>query len=164
MDWIAIISRWTHVGTAIVLVGGTCFLRFVLAPAAAQLSESEHEKLKGLVMATWKRFVHIGIALFLVSGLYNFIVVQLPAHKGDKFYRHLMEVKVLISLVIFFLASALVGRSKSFESMRRNSKLWQSVLIVLAAIVVGISGFAKVALKPTSSSGTSASAISDEPK
>ena len=39
MDVISIISRWTHVGTAIVLVGGICFLRFVLAPAAAFLAE-----------------------------------------------------------------------------------------------------------------------------
>lgn len=149
MDWIAIVSRWTHVGTAIVLVGGTCFLRFVLAPAAAQLSDAEHQKLKELVMKTWKKFVHAGIVLFLVSGFYNFIVVQVPLHRGDKLYHALMGTKILLALAIFFIASALVGRSKTFEGMRRNSKLWQSVLLLLAAVVVGISGFAKVSLKGT---------------
>lgn len=153
MDWIAIVSRWTHVGTAIVLVGGTCFLRFVLAPAAAQLSDAEHQKLKELVMATWKKFVHAGIVLFLASGFYNFLVVQVPLHRGDKLYHALMGTKILLALGIFFIASALVGRSKTFEGMRRNSKLWQSVLLLLAAIVVGISGFAKVALKGTSPPG-----------
>lgn len=150
MDWIAIVSRWTHIGTAIVLVGGTCFLRFVLAPAAAQLSDAEHQKLKELVMQTWKKFVHVGIALFLASGFYNFLVVQIPLHKGDKLYHALMGTKILLAFGMFFIASALVGRSKTFEGMRRNSKLWQSVLVLLAAIVVGISGFAKVALKGTS--------------
>ena len=150
MDWIAIVSRWTHVGTAIVLVGGTCFLRFVLAPAAAQLSEAEHLKLKELVMMTWKKFVHAGIALFLVSGFYNFLVVQVPLHRGDKLYHALMGTKILLAFGMFFIASALVGRSKAFEGMRRNSKPWQSVLLLLATVVVGISGFAKVALKGTS--------------
>src|SRR5665213_2465097 len=131
MDWIAIVSRWTHMGTAIVLVGGTCFLRFVLAPAAAQLPDAEHAKLKELVMATWKKFVQGGIALFLISGFYNFIVVGIPKHKNDGgIYHSLMGTKILLAFAIFFLASALVGRSKSFEGLRKNAKLWQTVMIV----------------------------------
>ena len=149
---ISILSRWTHIGTAIVLVGGTCFLRFVLAPAAAQLPDIEHAKLKELVMAKWKKFVHAGIALFIVSGFYNYLVVQMPAHKGDKIYHMLIGSKILLAFAIFFFASALVGRSKSFEGMRKNAKFWQMVIILLATIVVGISGYARVALpgKPTS--------------
>lgn len=153
---IAVLSRWTHVGTAIVLVGGTVFLRFVLGPAAAQLSEGEHAKLKELVMAKWKKFVHIGIALFLLSGFYNYLVVAIPGHKGDMLYHPLIGTKILLSLGVFFIASALVGRSKSFEGMRRNSKVWQSVLIVMTAVIIGISGFAKVSLpaKPSSSASS----------
>lgn len=149
MDWLAILSRWTHVGTAIVLVGGTFFLRFVLTPVAAQLPDTEHAKLKSLVMAAWKKFVHVGIALFVISGFYNYLVVAAPLHKGDKLYHPLIGTKILLALAMFFIASALVGRSKTFEGMRRNSNSWQSVILVLATIVVGISGFAKVALKPT---------------
>lgn len=146
MEAMSILFRWMHVGTAIVLVGGTCFLRFVLAPAAAQLSDEEHAKLKELVMKKWKMFVHIGIVLFLVSGFYNFIVVQVPRHRGDSLYHALIGIKILLALAIFFFASALVGRSKTFDGMRANAKKWQTVIIVLAAIVVGISGYAKVAL------------------
>ncbi len=145
MDLLSLLSRWTHIGTAIVLVGGTCFLRFVLAPAAAHLPDAEHQKLKELVMNTWKKFVHAGITLFLASGFYNYLVVQAPNHKGDKLYHALMGVKILIALGIFFLASALVGRSKSFEGMRKNAKFWQMVMIILAAIIIGISGYLKMA-------------------
>ena len=144
MDVLSLLSRWTHIGTAIVLVGGTCFLRFVLAPAAAQLPDVEHQKLKELVMKTWKKFVHAGITLFLASGFYNYLVVQAPNHKGDKLYHALMGTKILLALGIFFFASALVGRSKSFEGMRKNAKLWQLVIIILAAIIVGISGYLKM--------------------
>lgn len=156
MDWIAIVSRWTHIGTAIVLVGGTCFLRFVLAPAAAQLPDEHHAKLKELVMKSWKKFVHGGIALFLVSGLYNYLVVQIPLHKGDKLYHPLVGTKILLSLGIFFIASALVGRSKTFEGMRRNSKRWQSVILLMAVVVIGISGFVKVRGVPAKGATTAA--------
>ena len=145
MDVLSLFSRWTHIGTAIVLVGGTCFLRFVLAPAAAQLPDAEHQKLKELVMNTWKKFVHAGITLFLASGFYNYLVVQAPNHKGDKLYHALMGIKILLALGIFFFASALVGRSKSFEGMRKNAKLWQLVIVIFAAIIVGISGYLKMA-------------------
>ena len=149
MEMAAILSRWIHIGTAIVLVGGTVFLRFVLSPAAAQLAETEHAKLKELVMKSWKKYVHGGILLFLISGLYNYLVVQAPLHKGDKLYHALMGIKIILALAVFFLGSALVGRSKSFEGMRKNSKFWQLVMILVSALIVGISGYAKVAMPPT---------------
>ena len=150
-DWIAIASRWIHVGTAVVLVGGLVFLRFVLGPAAAQLPEESHAKLKELVLAKWKKFIHGGIALFVLSGFYNYLVVGAPLHRGsDKgLYHGLMGAKILLALAVFFLSSALIGRSKAFAGMRTNPKLWQGVIIVLAALIIGISGFVKVALKPT---------------
>src|ERR1700760_2727566 len=114
MLWIAIVSRWIHILTAVVLVGGSIFLRFVLTPAAAQLPDDAHAKLKELVLGTWKKFVHGGIALFLLSGFYNYLVVQGPAHKGDKLYHPLMGIKILLALAIFVVASGLVGRSKAF--------------------------------------------------
>ena len=99
------------------------------------------------VLSLWKRFIHIGILLFLVSGFYNYLVVALPSHKGDKLYHPLIGTKILLGLGMFFIASALVGRSAKFEGMRRNAKFWQTVILVLAAVIVGISGFAKVTLK-----------------
>ena len=147
MLWIAVVSRWIHIGTAIVLVGGLVFLRFVLGPAAAQLPDEAHERLRELVLAKWKRFIHGGIALFLISGFYNYLVVLAPMHKKDGLYHALMGTKILIAFAIFFLSSALVGRSKAFAGMRANPKLWQGIILALAAVVIGISGYAKVALK-----------------
>lgn len=147
MDWFAIISRWTHVGTAIVLVGGTVFFRFVYAPAVAHLPEDHRLALTARILNVWKKFIHMGILLFLVSGFYNYLVVALPSHKGDKLYHPLIGTKILLAMGMFFIASALVGRSAKFEPMRTNAKFWQTVILLLAAIIVGISGFAKVTLK-----------------
>ena len=142
---LSVLSRWIHVGTAIVIVGGTVFSRFVLLPAAARLPDEEHNALRERVMSRWKRFVHIGIVLFLLSGLYNYAKL-LPSHKGNSLYHALIGTKILLALVVFFLASVFVGRSERFAELRKRPKLILGFIIALATVIVAISGFAKVAL------------------
>ncbi len=140
------VTRILHIGTAIVVVGGTFFVRFVLLPAATQtLSDDVHARLREAVMATWKRIVHGGIALFLITGFFNYFrVMSLGTHKGDKLYHALLGIKILIAMIIFVIASALVGRAGAFEPMRRNARTWLLVNLLLAGAIVAISGFLKV--------------------
>ena len=143
MEVVEIISRIVHVSAAIVLVGGTTFMLFVLLPAVSQLDDAAHQKLRGLVTQRWKRFVHVGIALFLASGGYNYFLA-LERHKGQGLYHGLVGTKMILALAVFFIASVLVGRSAKFANMRENRGKWLSVAILLAAIIVAISGFVKV--------------------
>ncbi len=140
---IDVVSRIVHVSTAIVLVGGSVFMAFVLLPTAEQLSSEQHDKLRALVNGRWKRFVHAGILLFLITGFYNYFQ-QMPKHKGDGLYHGLVGTKILLALGIFFIASALVGRSRAFESMRASRAKWLKIIVLLAAVIVGMSGFVKV--------------------
>ncbi len=150
MELLAVVSRWIHIGTAIVVVGGTVFLRFVLLPAAEKLPEDMHQTLRGQVVRTWKIFVHTGIVLFLISGFYNYyLVFAKQQHQGDGLYHALIGIKILLAMVVFFLASVLVGRAAAFEKLRQNRKMWLGIVILLAAIIVGISGFLKVRGAPT---------------
>lgn len=147
-----LVSRIVHIGTAIVLVGGTVFMRLLVMPAATEvLDQPTHDKLRARVMSVWKRFVHGGIALFLISGGINYYrVIASGAAKADKLYHPLVGTKILLALAIFFIASALVGKSAAFDSMRKNAKKWLTVNIILATIVVALSGFVRMrdALKP----------------
>lgn len=138
-----VLSRFLHVAVAIVMVGGTVFMRFILMPAAKELPEAEHDQLRQRLLSRWKRVVHGGIALLLLSGLYNYMQ-QIPKHKGDGLYHALLGTKMLLALVVFFIASALVGRSATFEKMRQNRAKWMGFVILLSALIVGISGFLKV--------------------
>jgi uncharacterized membrane protein len=140
---IDVISRIVHVSTAIALVGGSVFMVFVLLPAAKQLSDDQHERLRGLINKTWKRYVHVGILLFLVTGFYNYFQ-QMPSHKGDGLYHALIGTKIILALVIFFIASVLVGRSPTFEWMRAGREKWLKIIVLLATIIVTMSGFVKV--------------------
>ena len=76
---IPVISRWAHVGTAIVLVGGTAFFRLAVIPALGDDSQELATKIR----ENWKKVVHIGILIFIVSGFYNYIQAAKGAHKGD---------------------------------------------------------------------------------
>jgi uncharacterized membrane protein len=139
-------SRWVHISTAIVVLGGSVFLRFVLMPAAEQLPPAEHDRLRELAMQRWRKFVTAGIALFLLSGFYNYVAVSIPKHHGDKLYHSLMGVKILLAFGVFFLASVLVGRSARFEPVRRGRKKWLLVLLGVAFLIVLISSFLRIAL------------------
>jgi uncharacterized membrane protein len=140
------LSRVLHVGTAIVLVGGTFFVRFVLMPAAnSELADDVHTRLRAAIMTIWKKFVHGGIGLFLLTGGYNYYRVwAIGKHRGDALYSALLGTKILLALIVFFIASALVGRSAAFESMRRNARKWLLINLLLAGLIVAISGFLKV--------------------
>ena len=143
MFWIDYLSRVVHVATAITLVGGSVFTLCVLLPAVKSISEDAHATLSAAVSSRWKRFVHLGILLFLISGLYNYYVA-IPLHKGDGLYHALLGTKMLLALGVFFIASALVGRSAAFASFRQNRGRWLSILVVLASLIVLISSFVKV--------------------
>jgi hypothetical protein len=137
------VSRIVHVATAITLVGGSVFMLCVLLPAAKQLAGDAHERLSAAVTGRWRRFVHVGIGLFLLTGFYNYFRAM-PLHDGDSLYHALIGTKILLALGVFFLASALVGRSEKLAPFRRQRGRWLRVLVVLAAIIVAISGYVKV--------------------
>ena len=116
-------SRSVHVVTAIALVGGSVFMAVVLGPSADELGEETHNKLREQVVKRWKKFVHGGIGLFLLSGFYNYAVGMKP-HADDSLWKALVGVKMLIAFGIVFIASALVGRSKTFDGMRAQRAKW----------------------------------------
>ena len=146
-----LISRVVHVATAIVLVGGSVFMRFALMPAAEELGQADHDGPRERVLGRWRRFVHGGMALLLVSGLYNYLVVMRPAHQGDGPYHMLVGIKMLLALVLFFLASALVGRSQALKGLREKAHRTLVVMIALAALIVAISGYLKIRSVPQTS-------------
>ncbi len=118
-------------------------MRFVLMPAASQLPNDAHEQLRAAVLAKWKRFVHGGIGLFILSGFYNYMRLM-GSHKGDKLWHALVGTKILLAFVVFFLASALVGKSKAFEPLRQHRAKWLGITVVLALVIVAMSSFLKV--------------------
>ena len=150
-----LIMRWIHILSAIVALGGSIFARFVLMPSAQQvLDDKAHAELRAAVTKRWMKFVHTCILLFLVSGFYNFIAIQAPDHKGQSIYHMLFGIKFLLALAVFALAVALTSLKPWSEKLRANARFWLGLLIALAIVVVGISGYMRAI--PKSSAAASA--------
>jgi uncharacterized membrane protein len=68
---VAIISRWLHVISACLAIGGVFFIRFI-APRGLRLLEEERGREIFLVMRrAFKMVVHTTIFLLLATGIYN---------------------------------------------------------------------------------------------
>ncbi|MEX0585738.1 MAG: hypothetical protein WD176_03790, partial [Pirellulales bacterium] len=57
-----------------------------------------------------------------------------------KYYHAVFGTKVLLALAIFFIASALMGKSPALQKIRDNRRFWLTTNVVLAIIVVCLSG------------------------
>lgn len=148
VEWVQVVFRVAHVATAIVLVGGSVFMRFAVMPAESEMSESDRANFRGRVLRSWGKFVHGGITVLLASGFYNYLAVTRPLHKGDGHYHMLVGIKILLAMVLFFLASALVGRSARLKGLRERARTTVTVMLILAAAIVSISGYLKIRGEP----------------
>jgi uncharacterized membrane protein len=141
MDISVLIARWLHIVAAIVALGGAAFVRFALLPACtATLDESTHARLREVVAARWSRVVHGAIGVLLVTGGFNFVRLAMSPDVEPMPYHAIFGLKFMLALLIFVIATALVGRSAGFAGVRENARRWLSVLLALGAVVVLLSG------------------------
>jgi uncharacterized membrane protein len=147
---LALVSRWLHILAAITAVGGTIFIRYALLPTLATLPDEQRRAIHESLRARWCKVVMAAILFLVLSGVYNFVMIArgLSANEAlhgiKPMYHALFGVKFLLALGIFFIASALVGRSAAFEKLRANAKLWATVNIALAVVLVCLSGFMRL--------------------
>lgn len=146
-DILILVARWLHIVSATVAVGVPIFVRMALLPALRSADPGFATQLREGIAARWRVIVYVSIVVFLATGFYNFLGPH--AHwrqlreDRDKvlLYHSLMGVKILLAFVIFFLASALAGRTAALARIRANAATWSGVVIVLGLIVVGISNY-----------------------
>ena len=151
IDPTTLLLRWAHVLAAIAALGGLTFARFGLVPALAELDASTRERIHDAIRRRWLPWVIGAITVLLASGLANFLIFNgrvkaAPEFWGatwmrDTSYHALFGAKFLIAMVMFYFASALVGRGAGTQWVRNDRAKWLSVTLVLGLVVVLISGW-----------------------
>lgn len=139
-----VLMRWLHVASAVVGVGGTVMLRFVLLPVLSQLPNGD--EILTAVRKPFKRLMHSAIGILLLTGFYNYMAVAMPAVRAAKeagkeamtAYNPVMGVKILLSLVLVGIAFALLAPVPSFHEKR---KMWLSVNVVLGFGIILLAGY-----------------------
>lgn len=142
LDILFVLSRWIHIVSAVVAIGGTIFIRFVLAPSGAALPEEAHQQLRSRLLPRWQKFVHACVGLLLLTGGFN-LFVAISNKVAPMPYHAIFAVKFLLAMVVFFLGIALTGTSPGFASIRAARKKWLAVMATLGVIVILLSGVLK---------------------
>ena len=144
IDWLVVVSRWLHIGAAIVALGGAAYARAAVLPSLAEALDDESAgKVREAIRRRWAKVTHGCIALLLLTGVGNFVMVSMASKVEPMPYHAIFGVKVMAALVIFFLATALAGRSAGLAAIRAQGRKWLSVVLVLGALVVLLSGVLK---------------------
>ena len=151
MDPLAVLLRWAHVLAAIAAVGGLLFARFAVVPAAEELGSETADRLHAGIRRRWLPWVIGAIALLLASGLTNYVLLirrvkEAPELWGGDWmqqtgYHALFGVKFLLAVIVFYLASGLVGRGAGTQWIRDARRQWLSVTVGLGVAIVMISGW-----------------------
>jgi len=140
MSSLAVVLRWLHIVPAVAAGGAMIFAQVALLPALASLSDAERLRVKETIDRRWRVVVMACVALLLVSGIANFVLYQAPVHKGQSLYHALFGAKFVAAMIVFFLASALSGKSAALASIRANSRFWVGAAATLVLVVLLISG------------------------
>lgn len=139
-----ILARWLHVASAVVGVGGTILMRFVVLPALAQLPNGG--EVLDRIRPGFKKLIHSAIGLLLLTGFYNYLVVAAPNVKKLREagveqmarYHMVMGTKIILALGLFTIAILLL---KPVPSFHENRKQWLSVNTVLGLLILLLSAY-----------------------
>jgi uncharacterized membrane protein len=125
-----IIMRTLHITSAVLAVGGLCFIPLVLRPSLRLVDDTFRKSIEQLVQTRFHQLLWICIAGLTVSGVYNWIL-NAPRYKElGPIGNALIGTKVLLALIMF---AVVAGRSTGYLT---NAKRWQLVNIHLAAGVL----------------------------
>ena len=128
---LGVFMRWVHILSAITILGGFVYARFVVAPALASYPTAEAATLSNRTVNQFRPILYTAILAILVSGLYNYLTK--PAYPPH--YHMVIGIKFLVVLHIF-ATSVLYTIPNANEGNRLRRLTW---LVISGAIVLAIS-------------------------
>ncbi|HWC90931.1 MAG TPA: hypothetical protein VG433_14775 [Pirellulales bacterium] len=148
---LALLFRWLHILAGMTAVGGTIFARFVVLPSQDVLAPDARNALATEMRRRWSKIVMASIGFLLLTGLCNFAIIVVN-YRDDlhavRWYHPLFGVKFLLALAVFTIASLLSGRTALADRVRQRARFWMSLNILLAVLIVCLSGILRTAHPP----------------
>ena len=141
IDLVSLASRWLHVLSVILLVGGTLFMRLALVPASE--GDAIGPEAREAIRKRWAKWIGISVLFLLASGLYN-AAVKATDYRMNGIYLTLLSLKIVLGFVLFFLVSVINGRSERAVRWRTREKHWLNIICSLMVCLVLIAGYMKM--------------------
>jgi hypothetical protein len=128
---LAVFMRWLHITSAITILGGFIYARFMVAPALAALPGAEAASFSNRMVTQFRPILYTGLGAILVSGLYNYLTKPYyPPH-----YHAVIGVKFLFVLHVF--AASVMYTIPATNDLKRLQRLnW---LVISGLLIVLIS-------------------------
>jgi uncharacterized membrane protein len=125
----SVLMRWLHIISAVMLLGGTIYARYVMAPAAAGLPEPERRKFAAEVQLKLRPLVLVPLFTIVISGVYNLAgKSNIPPN-----YFLWFALKMLLALHLIAVSFLLVRSSLTQE---KSNRLMTGVVCSGMAIVL----------------------------
>jgi len=136
-----VLSRWIHVISAALAIGGVFFLRVVLPISLRALSPEIQSDVIANVRRVFKIVVHASITLLLLSGIFN-TIQNWEAYKLNRAVMHgLWGMHLLLALIVFAISLiTLAGKTP-----RPSGKRLMAINLGLLMIVVALASTLKYA-------------------
>jgi uncharacterized membrane protein len=135
--WIMLASRILHILGAIILVGGLFYLWAVVTPSVPPDAARADEQFGGR-RAAWAMWVGIASLLLLVPGLWNYWQMIQMHEKLAGSYHMIAGIKILLGLVLFFVAALVAGRSPAAQSLRRKLRFWLTLCLIIGILTAAL--------------------------
>lgn len=134
-----IISRFVHIGSVILLLGGVVYAHQILVPAVNSLPETYRGEVAAQTQRRYRSTLFTLLVLIVVSGLYNFFTYAGPKHTAT--YQMWFGIKIL--LVAHIAASAILWATSPFGDIAVAGKGKRRLLSIAISgfIVVLISAY-----------------------
>lgn len=136
---IDIFFRWLHVVTACVVFGSAFFMRILLPIGLRGLDPEVREATFLRLRGAFKMVVHSGIALFLISGIYNTLRNWHTYNQWPGVTHGLFGLHLLLALTIFTISLILLAGSKPIQGHAR----WMKINIILLFLAVAVASTLK---------------------
>lgn len=111
-----LVSRFVHIGSVVLFLGGVAYARQVLVPVLTALPEDVRTKAALDSQQRFRVTLYTLLALIVCSGLYNFLTYSGPKHTAA--YHMWFGIKFL--LVLHLLATAILWSTSTLEKARRR--------------------------------------------
>jgi putative copper export protein len=139
--WFNVLTRWIHVTSAALAVGGLVYAGLVMFPALRAAGEGARPVEEG-AMARFRTLIHSAIGLLLLTGVYNLVVVIPRANalgEAKSLYHGILGTKILLALILFGIASVFVSRRAARDGQPPGSARPLPLAIGLGLIVLLLS-------------------------
>lgn len=140
---VSLVIRFAHILFAVLLAGGTLYQCFVVQPALRGLDEDRRRDLQDRLGQHWRKLLGVAVAVLLISGLLNFLVVKAPLYKEHPqkmIYYAIFGFKLLAALGVFHALTVLSGPGERFEKYRARAGFWLTYASVLLVVVILLGG------------------------